>query len=238
MFQVAKYSFHELLTYRDKYKEQCQIYGGMHRELVERFIKIQTIVFSPICPHICERVWKLTGNTGSVLNASWPDLIPFEVGVSQDSWLAAGTYLAEMVHRMRVKMKALMETKSKKGSATAPAFLGFCEVFIAEKYPPWQAKIVDVMKKCFNKETNLFPSNQVISSLVQNELGENKKSMPFVQRLKEKVIEGGSLSCLESKVIFSEKDILSLANEYICYALDLDKLWVKHVSLAPEKVEF
>ena len=92
------------------------------------------------------------------------------------------------------------------------------------------------MRKCFNRETNSFPSNQVISSLVQNELGENKKSMPFVQRLKEKVLEGGSISCIESKVIFSEKDILSLANEYICYALDLDKLWVKDVSLAPEKV--
>ena len=61
--QVTKYSLYELLSYRDKYKEQSQLYGGMHKELVERFIETQTIVFSPICPHICERVWQLTGNT-------------------------------------------------------------------------------------------------------------------------------------------------------------------------------
>ncbi|KAI6647292.1 hypothetical protein LOD99_12289 [Oopsacas minuta] len=209
--EVTKYSLHELLTCRDKYKEQSQIYGGMHRDLVERFINIQTVVFSPICPHICERIWQMTGNKGSVLHARWPDLISFESGSSQHSWLSAGEYLADTVHKMRVKMKALTETKLKKnGIKTMP---NFCEIFIAEKYPPWQIQI----------ERGVWDMN--------------KKSMPFVQRLKEKVMEEGSISCLESKINFNQMDILSLANEYICYALDLDKLWVKDVSTAPDKVQ-
>ena len=58
---MTKYSFYELMSYRDKYKEQSQMCGGMHRALVEKFIEVQTIVFSPLCPHICERVWQMTG---------------------------------------------------------------------------------------------------------------------------------------------------------------------------------
>ena len=135
---------------------------------------------------------------------------------------------------MRVKLKALRESKSKSAMKSPPKF---CELFIAERYPPWQEKIVELMKNCFDTQNNSFPSNQEISNLIENAFGEvNKKAMPFVQKLKSQVIEGGSMSHLDHKLNFSEKDILSLANEYICFALDLDKLWVKDVRDAPDKV--
>ena len=113
----------------------------------------------------------------------------------------------------------------------------FCEVFIAEKYPQWQQKIVEIMKNCFDTQNKSFPSNQEISSQIEKAFGEvNKKAMPFVQKLKDKVFQSGSISDLESKLNFSEKDILSLANEYICFALDFDKLWVKDIKDASVKV--
>ena len=135
---------------------------------------------------------------------------------------------------MRVKLKDLKESKSKRAMQSVPKF---CEVFIAEKYPPWQEKIVEIIKSCFDAKSNTFASNQEISSQIEKAFGEvNKRAMPFVQRLRDNVTQRGSISALDYKLNFSEKAILSLANEYICFALDFDKLWVKDITDAPVKV--
>ena len=42
------------------------------RRLVRQFIEWQTVVLSPICPHVAEHIWKLLGKKGSVLRAGWP----------------------------------------------------------------------------------------------------------------------------------------------------------------------
>ena len=34
---------------------------GMNWELVERFIEIQALLLSPICPHVTEHIWTLLG---------------------------------------------------------------------------------------------------------------------------------------------------------------------------------
>ena len=138
------------------------------------------------------------------------------------------------MHRLRVRLKGMLESKSKTEPKPPPKF---CEIFVAEKYPPWQEKIVEVLKGCYDAKNATFPSNQEISSLIEKSLGSvNKKAMPFVQTCKEKVLKSGSMTHLQSKLNFSEKDILALANEYIAYALDLEKVWVLDVTAAPDKV--
>lgn len=44
---------------KDKYRELA--IEGMHRELVFRFIEVQTLLLAPICPHLCEHIWSLLG---------------------------------------------------------------------------------------------------------------------------------------------------------------------------------
>ncbi|KAH3723608.1 hypothetical protein DPMN_049400 [Dreissena polymorpha] len=34
---------------------------GTHCDLVFGYIKIQTLLLSPICPHLCEHIWALIG---------------------------------------------------------------------------------------------------------------------------------------------------------------------------------
>lgn len=47
---------------RDNYKQLC---GGndsdMNEQLVFHFIETQVLILSPICPHICERIWQIIG---------------------------------------------------------------------------------------------------------------------------------------------------------------------------------
>lgn len=44
---------------RDKYREVEE--EGMHVDLVFRYIEVQTLMLSPICPHLCEYIWSLLG---------------------------------------------------------------------------------------------------------------------------------------------------------------------------------
>jgi len=56
--EALRTGFFEFQSARDKYRE---IIGGeycMKRELVEKFILIQTTILAPICPHISDYVWR------------------------------------------------------------------------------------------------------------------------------------------------------------------------------------
>ena len=52
---------------RDKYRELSM--DGMNRQLIMKFIEVQTILLAPICPHVCEHVWELLGKVHSVFSS-------------------------------------------------------------------------------------------------------------------------------------------------------------------------
>lgn len=58
--------FFELQAARDRYRELCgnPELGGecMHKDLILHFIKVQTILLAPICPHVAEHVYQILGN--------------------------------------------------------------------------------------------------------------------------------------------------------------------------------
>jgi len=64
--EALRTGFFELQAARDRYRELCgnPELGGeyMHKDLVLYFIKIQTILLAPICPHVAEHVYNLLGN--------------------------------------------------------------------------------------------------------------------------------------------------------------------------------
>lgn len=62
--EALRTGFFEMQAARDKYRELCQ--DGMHRDLVRRFIEVQTVLLSPICPHVAEHVWQLLQNVNFV----------------------------------------------------------------------------------------------------------------------------------------------------------------------------
>lgn len=64
--EALRTGFFELQAARDRYRELCgnPELGGecMHKDLVLHFIKVQTILLAPICPHVAEHVYQLLGN--------------------------------------------------------------------------------------------------------------------------------------------------------------------------------
>lgn len=61
--EVVKSSFFEFQAARDRYREMTT--EGMHRDLIFRFIEVQVLLLAPICPHICEFIWKLSGHVST-----------------------------------------------------------------------------------------------------------------------------------------------------------------------------
>ena len=58
--EALRTGFFEFQSARDKYL-QLSILEGINWSLIIRYIEIQTILLSPICPHVSEYVWKLIG---------------------------------------------------------------------------------------------------------------------------------------------------------------------------------
>ena len=54
--EALKSGFFELQSARDRYRE-VSVSEPLHAYLVNRFIEVQLILLSPICPHICEYIW-------------------------------------------------------------------------------------------------------------------------------------------------------------------------------------
>merc|ERR550539_1557719 len=50
---------------------------GLHKDLVMRYIEVQLILLSPICPHFCEFMWQSIQKMGfpakgCIIDAPWP----------------------------------------------------------------------------------------------------------------------------------------------------------------------
>ena len=100
----------------------------MNAALIQRFIETQTLILSPICPHLCEHIWgTLLGKKGLVVRAAWPRVVGITPpgvaaglgtpggagGLSgeQEVLLRSSTYLMEAAHEFRLRARTYLVTK-------------------------------------------------------------------------------------------------------------------------------
>lgn len=58
--EALKTGFFEFQAARDKYL-QLNALDGINWTLIMKYIELQIILLSPICPHVCEYIWGLIG---------------------------------------------------------------------------------------------------------------------------------------------------------------------------------
>lgn len=58
--EALRTGFYEFQAIRDKYLQVSGL-DGVNWSLVARYIELQVILLSPICPHICEYIWNYIG---------------------------------------------------------------------------------------------------------------------------------------------------------------------------------
>ncbi|ELR12090.1 leucine-tRNA ligase [Acanthamoeba castellanii str. Neff] len=132
--------FWNLQSARDNYRLAEK---QMNRQLVERFIEVQTILLAPICPHYCDYIWtKLLHRAGSVRQASWPASGPVD-----EALLAQNDFLQEVLHTFRIRIQNTRE----QFVDTANGY-----VYVSDEFPSWHQKAIKALLPLFNAATGEF----------------------------------------------------------------------------------
>lgn len=233
MFKEAlKTGFFEFQASKDKYRELAT--EGMHKELVFRFIEVQTILLAPFCPHLCEHIWTLLGKPDSIMNASWPVAGPVD-----ESLIRSSQYLMEVAHDLRLRLKNyMMPAKGKKTDKQPPQRPSHCTIYVAKNYPLWQHVTLSVLRSHFEANGGKLPDNKVIACELGNlpELKKYmKKVMPFVAMIKENMEKKGP-RVLDLQLEFDEMAVLMENIVYLTNSLELEHIEVKFASEAEDKV--
>ncbi|XP_045681272.1 leucine--tRNA ligase, cytoplasmic [Phyllostomus hastatus] len=233
MFKEAlKTGFFELQAAKDKYRELA--IEGMHRDLVFRFIEVQTLLLAPFCPHVCEHIWALLGKPGSIMYASWP-----VVGPVDETLIRSSQYLMEVAHDLRLRLKNyMMPAKGKKTDTQGPQKPSHCTIYVAKNYPSWQHTTLSVLRSHFQNNGGQLPDNKIIAT----ELGSlpelkkyMKKVMPFVAMIKENLEKVGP-RVLDLQLEFDEQTVLMENRVYLTNSLELEHIEVKFASEAEDKI--
>ncbi|XP_011877441.1 PREDICTED: leucine--tRNA ligase, cytoplasmic isoform X2 [Vollenhovia emeryi] len=230
--EALRTGFYELQTARDKY---LQLSPMVNLNLMKKYIKIQVILLSPICPHVCEHIWSnLLKENGSILNAKWP-----AVGEINEIFIKSSEYLMGAAHTFRILLKNYMTPKKSKGkndlADTERPRQGI--IWVAKTYPPWQSIILTTMREMYSKNGNKLPDNKELSTAFAGKAELKKymkRTMPFVQFVKEKM-ETAGLSALNLTLDFNEFDVLENNKDYLKNTLGLQDIVVKYTDEAPEK---
>ncbi|CAL8107072.1 unnamed protein product [Calicophoron daubneyi] len=231
--EALKTVFYEFQTARDRYREVSQ--GSMHRALLLRYINVQTILLSPICSHVCEYIWlRLLGNKTSVFTASWPTLSqPVD-----DMITLQGKYIDDAAHQFRIQFiqrQSARNAKVPKGSNCAPNTVSVqpteATIFVVKAYPPWQAKILEILRSHLSECGTELPENGVIAKELKLHLKSMgkmaKRAMPFVQLVRERFHARGK-HALQAELEINEHDIIQANLSYMKSTLALQHLTVAY----------
>lgn len=233
--EALKVGFFQLQATRDKYRELSV--DGMHKELVLKYIRTQVLMLSPICPHICDHIWKnVLGNSNSILAERWP-----ETGEVDAKLIESSQYLLQCAHEFRVRLKHMVEgqnKKKKKGPAEPAKKPTKSIVYVAKEYPPWQSTVLVTLKQLYDDNNGTFPDNKEIMNVMKTDDAVKKhmkKLMPFVSHVKGQVEKEG-VKAMDLQVPFDEQTILVDNLAYLMKALELD-IEVHSAADAEQKIQ-
>jgi leucyl-tRNA synthetase len=235
--EALKAGFHELVNDLGKYRvavgadKTSSTFANLHRALFIRFVEHQTILLSPLCPHVSEHMWGLirqhlpavdgVARPETIMRARWPVMRSPDIAL-----LAADEYLNEVLSRIRTAlMKPVTKKKKAKGEIDASLPRDTVILYVCREAPQWQAISLQVLKEQFDfnrwESTKAsfpqdeskwwkYPSNlpKLVTAALPSELRKNKRVMPFVAKVR-KDVEHEGMGALVQSLPFDEQGILS-----------------------------
>ncbi|KAM0223320.1 hypothetical protein ACHAQD_003512 [Fusarium lateritium] len=202
---ALKAGLYELTSARDFYREACAAANiKMHKDIVLRYIEVQTLLLAVVTPHWSEYIWlEVLKKEGTIHNAHFPEIKEVDASLS-----AKRDYVRNTASNIN-SAEGLQLKKKAKGKETSfdPKKPKKLTIFVTDKFPAWQAKYIDLLKEMWKVETNSVNDKELNGKI--SKMGEMKKAMPFVQNLKRRLQAGEPTSVvLEQKLAFDEKETL------------------------------
>ncbi|KAM6488588.1 hypothetical protein HDV62DRAFT_32565 [Trichoderma sp. SZMC 28011] len=203
---ALKAALYELTSARDFYREACAAGGiKMHKDLVFRYIELQALLMAVIAPHWSEYIWlEVLKKDSTIHNARFPDVPAVDAALS-----AKREYVRNTASNINSAEGQQLKKKAKGKELTFdPKKPKKLTIYMAAKFPAWQAKYIDLLKELWDPATKSVDDKALNGRIAK--MGEMKKAMPFVQSLKKRLQAGEPASVvLEQKLAFDEKETLS-----------------------------
>lgn len=230
MFKDAmRTGFYEFLATRDRYRELCCGEAGMHETLTMRFVECQALLLAPVCPHVAETIWQLMGKPGFIVEANWPEAAEVDELLAHEA-----AFMSDSVREFRLRLKKMMAPpqtgKGKPVRETEREQPTHVTIYVARRYPSWQGELLDLLRDLHEKNGNEFPDNKEVSqkiAAVPTFKKVMKKTMPFVQVVKEQAALRGAKAALSQSSPFDEAAVLAQNLDYICSTLELDNIDIR-----------
>ncbi|KAJ2823685.1 cytosolic leucyl tRNA synthetase, partial [Coemansia erecta] len=213
MFRDAlKSGFYEFIKCRDWYIN-ATVGGGMHPELLRKYIARQVIQLTPITPHWAEHIWKtVMGNIGSIMDLRWPTDLPSE---PDHAPMAIGEYIRKVVQSVRDTETAWQRRSKKSGLVEADSGESkVLEIFVAHEFPAWQEEVIAVLKASLDNVSGKFDKQQILTALGASGMLKNKKAMPFAQKMRQQAEQFGA-KVLDRATQFNETSVLDEIQGYL-----------------------
>ncbi|KAJ3139412.1 cytosolic leucyl tRNA synthetase [Physocladia obscura] len=220
--EALKYAYYDLQNAKGEYKKATvasndpslvgEKYEGMHRDLILRFIEVQSLVMAPIIPHWSEYLWSTClKKPNSIQTALWPNHpVPVDHSI-----LKAVQYIRDLIYRTRAAEDVAARKKAKKGAApiTPAETSKTLRLFYASVFPEWQDACLDALKSTWDEDKKVF-SGKEREVLTQKKLISDKRVMPFVAMMKKSIESSGSAG-FDRSLGFDELETLEANNDYI-----------------------
>jgi len=211
--------------------------GDVHTDIIQRLLRTQTIILSPIAPHFCEHLWRnVLGNESLVVKEAWPkpekEYDPF---LARQYALIQGTL---RTFRLQLEKFKSPKKKKKKAPAGPPPIPTRAIIFVAKTYKDWQVEVLKVLQNveldADNEPLDKNFMGQVRAAETIKDLPKPimKQVMPFASFVMKQEVKARGSEALELELPFDEASMLRDLAEVIKSQLKLDELEV--VSAAEE----
>jgi leucyl-tRNA synthetase len=194
-----------LVSARDFYREACA--GAnikMHKDLVFKYIELQALLMAVIAPHWAEHIWlEVLKKDSTIHNATFPKVAAVDKSLS-----AKRDYVRNTASSINAAESIQLKKKAKgKELSFDPKKPKTLTVFMAAKFPSWQAKYLDLLREMWDDASKSVNDKELNGKI--GKMGEMKKAMPFVQNLKKRLQSGEpAAAVLEQGLAFDEKETL------------------------------
>jgi leucyl-tRNA synthetase len=174
----------------------------MHAGIIRRYIELQALLITPIAPHWAESLWiDLLKKPSTIQNELWPTVAQPDITLS-----AAGEYIRSSA-TLVFQAEAHQVKKLQKGKQAAfdPKKDKKLTIFVAEAFPAWQEKYVQLVKGQYDA-TGSVDTKALTKSIDKPDM---KKAMPFIQNLKRRIDTGEAATVVLSlRLAFDEVSTL------------------------------
>ena len=204
---ALKSALYDFTSARDFYRDVMGAAGiAMHKDLVLRYIELQALLLAVIAPHWSEYIWlEVLHKPATIQNALFPS-VP-----KADPTLSAARDYVRATFSAVLSSKAAQQKKKAKGKDVGLDLDRPMKVtiFVASKFPGWQSKYIDMVRGLWDAERKTLDDKKLMVEMKEIAGKDMKKTMPFVQDLKRKLLTGEKAETVFNReLVFDEKDIL------------------------------